>query len=64
MKLLWALFVVLSLFVAVTLTDGFDDDDDEGIVEEVPEETIIKEKVCRSSTRIAPDKELFSPEKY
>ena len=47
MKLLWTLLVVMFLYSAVTYTDGFeeDDDDGDGIVEEVPEENIIKEKV-------------------
>ena len=47
MKLLWTLLVVMFLYSAVTYTEGFeeDDDDGDGIVEEVPEENIIKEKV-------------------
>ena len=44
---MWCLVAVLSLCIAITTSQGFDDEDDDsddGIVEEVPDE-VVKEKV-------------------
>lgn len=46
MKRVWCLVAVLSLCIAITTSQGFDDEDDDsddGIVEEVPDE-VVKEK--------------------
>lgn len=50
MKPRWRFLLVLFLFISVSVSDGFDDDDDDddndGVVEEVPDENVVKEKVC------------------
>ena len=48
MKLLWSFLLVLSLVFLSNVSHGLDedeDDDTDGVVEDIPDENIVREKV-------------------
>ena len=46
MKLLWSFLLILSVLLLSNVSNGFDDDeDDDGVVEDIPDENIVREKV-------------------
>lgn len=45
MKLLWSFLLILSVLLLSNVSNGFDDDeDDDGVVEDIPDENIVREK--------------------
>ena len=53
MKLLWSALLVFSLVLLSNVSHGQDDDeDDDGVVEDVPDENIVREKVTFSVRNI------------